>query len=244
MEFTVFKDCCLKTFAANSFLPTPTDEQIEKLYNLTQIMLEVNKTMNLTAITDEQAIILRHYADSLTISQYIPEGATVADVGCGAGFPTLPLAIFRNDIRITAIDSTAKRINYVNSTAKKLGLDNVKATAERAEVLGNSKEYRESFDIVTARAVAALPVLCELCIPLTKIGGQFIAMKAQKANDELACAKSAISKCGGNVISDRQIILTSIDGARENRTVVLIEKRNQTPSAYPRHFSKISKKPL
>jgi 16S rRNA (guanine(527)-N(7))-methyltransferase RsmG len=146
VNFEAFKQKTLDIFAKNKSLPTPTDDQIEKLFKLTEIMLEVNKSMNLTAITEESAVILKHYADSVSISSYIPEGAKVIDVGCGAGFPTLPLAIFRQDIEILGLDSTAKRIEYVKATANKLGLRNVSAIAARAEELANKPEYREKFD--------------------------------------------------------------------------------------------------
>ena len=244
MEFSVFKEFCTNIFSSNSFLLQPTDEQISKLHQLTEIMLEINKSMNLTAIKEEKAIILRHYADSVVISSYIPANSKIIDVGCGAGFPTLPLAIFRPDLNITALDSTAKRIRYVSDTANKLGLNNVTAIAERAEILGNSKEYRESFDIVTARAVAALPVLTELCMPFAKIGGKFIAMKAQKASDELKDAQNAIKKCGGAMPTEQKIILVSPYDQDEQRTIVAIQKSSPTPKELPRHFSKISKNPL
>ena len=112
MNFEAFKQKTLDIFAKNKSLPTPTDDQIEKLFKLTEIMLEVNKSMNLTAITEESAVILKHYADSVSISSYIPEGAKVIDIGCGAGFPTLPLAIFRQDIEILGLDSTAKKTEF------------------------------------------------------------------------------------------------------------------------------------
>ena len=244
MEFAEFKKSCIDIFSANPTISQPGDEQISKLYQLTQIMLEVNKTMNLTAIKEENAIILRHYVDSLAVSDYIPQGAKIIDVGCGAGFPTLPLAIFRPDLSITALDSTAKRINYVSETANKLGLTNVTAIAERAEALGNDSSYRESFDIATARAVAALPILTELCLPFVKLGGKFIAMKAAKADDELALASNAIKRCGGSVDKDDKIILHSPFAQDEQRAIVSITKVSKTPKDLPRHFSKISKHPL
>ena len=131
MQRQEFIDACIGLFERNGQKCTP--EQAEKLYMLTERMLEVNKSMNLTAITDEKTVILRHYVDSLTVAEEIPHGARLIDVGCGAGFPTLPLAIFREDVLITALDGTAKRINYVAETARLLGLANVTAIAARAE---------------------------------------------------------------------------------------------------------------
>ena len=244
MIFEDFKQKCLDIFALNPCLPTPTDAQIAKLAELTDIMLEVNKSMNLTAITEESAVILKHYADSLTMLNEIPEGAKVIDVGCGAGFPSLPLAIFRPDISITALDGTAKRIEYVKNTAKKLELNNLTAIAGRAEEYGNKPEYRESFDIATARAVAALPILAELCLPFVKVGGAFVAMKAAKGEDEAACAENAIKLCGGSQASVTKLELTADNISFESRIIIKSNKTSKTPGKYPRHYSQISKKPL
>ena len=244
---SLFKEKCDKIFALNS-LPLPTDEQAEKLEKLTQIMLTVNKSMNLTAITEENAIILKHYVDSLTISKSMPEGARVVDIGCGAGFPTLPLAIFRPDLDITALDGTAKRIEYVKNTAKELGLANVNAIAGRAEDYTTKPEFkadfREKFDVVTARAVANLPVLTELCLPFAKVGGLFASMKAAQGQAELESSANAISTCGGKLINADRFSLAADEKSFEERVIILISKEKQTPAKYPRHYSQISKKPL
>lgn len=232
---------CQRLFEENG-LPCE-QEQAEKLYFLTERMLLVNQTMNLTAIKEEKAIILRHYVDSLTLSAHIPQGSTLMDVGCGAGFPTLPLAIFRPDLAITALDGTAKRIAYVKETAELLGLQNVTAIAGRAEEYAHNEGYREAFDVVTARAVATLPVLCELCLPFARVGGSVIAMKSAQAKEEIAQAAQCIKICGGTLRKEEACDLT--DGTvSEKRTLVVIEKTSATPKIYPRHFSKISKKPL
>lgn len=244
MNFNEFYAYCEKIFQLNEYLPALDKEKVEKLFALTERMLEVNKTMNLTAIKEEKAIIVKHYADSLAICPHLTEGATVIDVGCGAGFPTLPLAIFRPDLKITALDSTAKRINYVKETAKLLGLDNVTAIAERAEVVGNDPEYRESFDYATARAVAALPVLTELCLPLVKVGGQFVALKSQKTDDEIEISVSAIKKCGGELEKVCECELVDTNGENGMRTLVVVNKTSKTPTNYPRDYAKIKKKPL
>lgn len=244
MDFIDFYNCCKETFAANKCLPAPSEEQVHKLFDLTDRMLEVNKKMNLTAIKEHEAIILKHYADSLMISPFLTEGATVIDVGCGAGFPTLPLAIFRPDLKITALDSTQKRIDYVKSTAELLNLDNVNAICSRAEELANNSAYREGFDFATARAVAALPVLTELCLPFVKIGGKFVAMKGQKGELEATEAANAIVKCGGELIKTHSLALYAPNGESEARIINEIAKISRTPKEFPRHFSKISKKPL
>lgn len=244
MELELFKVNCLDIFSKNSFLPTPSNEQIQKLFELTEIMLEVNKSMNLTAITEERAVILRHYADSISLCDHLPEGASVIDVGCGAGFPSLPLAIFRPDLNITALDGTAKRIEYVKATAKKLGLNNVCAISGRAEDFANNKNYRESFDCATARAVAALPVLSELCLPFVKIGGYFVPMKASQGENEISAAQNAIKLCGGKLENTFKLELTADGENFESRIIAKIKKMAQTPTKYPRHYSQISKKPL
>lgn len=233
---------CKRLFELNQ-LPC-TDEQAESLYALTMRMLEVNQSMNLTAIKEEKAVILRHYVDSLMISDCIPLNSRVIDVGCGAGFPSLPLAIFRPDLSITSLDGTAKRIRYVEETAQMLGLSNVTTIAGRAEEYANQSRYREKFDVATARAVAALPVLCELCLPFVRVDGQMIAMKSQQARDEISLAKQGISLCGGGEVSLRECDLRENNDAAECRTLVLIKKVSPTPKNYPRHFSQISKKPL
>ncbi|MBQ8849829.1 MAG: 16S rRNA (guanine(527)-N(7))-methyltransferase RsmG [Clostridia bacterium] len=233
---------CLIIFELNSL---PCDRaQAQKLFALTERMLEVNKSLNLTAIKEEKAVILKHYADSVTVSAHIPQNSKIIDVGCGAGFPTLPLAIFRPDLSITALDGTAKRINYVSETAKMLKLDNVTALAARAEELGTSAEYREKYDVAIARAVASLPVLCELCLPFVKIGGRMIAMKSQSAEVELADASRCIEVCGGAESEVNSCDLVSDAGETEARRLIFINKGKKTPPQYPRHYSKISKKPL
>ncbi len=243
MEFVEFKKELGYIFEKNSLSGLVTDERAKKLFELTQIMLEVNKSMNLTAITDERAIILKHYADSLTVSKYIPRNATVIDVGCGAGFPCLPLAIFRSDVKITALDATAKRIRYVEDTANKLGLTNITAIAARAEELAKDTSYRETFDIATARAVAALPILSELCLPFVKLGGKFVAMKASQGENEANDALNAIKLCGGELVATDKFSLTS-DADSDTRVIVSVNKTAKTQAKYPRHYSQISKKPL
>ncbi len=237
-----FLTLCEKIFKENR-LPCPP-EAAETFYRLTERMLEVNKSLNLTAITEEKAIILRHYVDSLLIAEHIPEGASVMDVGCGAGFPSLPLAIMRPDLRITALDGTAKRIRYVAETAELLGLANVTAMVGRAEEYGQKADYREQYTVVTARAVANLSVLCELCLPFVQVGGTMIAMKAKLASEELATAKSCVSLCGGgnSLLFSRN--LTESENQSEERNLIIIPKIAPCPKIYPRHFSKISKKPL
>lgn len=243
MELLEFSKKLLKALEDNNIHKGLNLENNEKLYYLTEFMLKANEQMNLTAITDLDAIILKHYVDSLMVSQYIPEGATVIDVGCGAGFPCLPLAIFRKDLTITALDATAKRIRYIDDVARRLEINNIKPIAARAEELARLSEYRGKYDIATARAVAALPILSELCLPFVKIGGSFVAMKGAQGVQEASDARNAIRLCGGEIKSVDRLNLVSADSS-EDRIIVSVEKISATPAKYPRHYSKISKQPL
>ena len=232
-----------KVFKDNGFGNMISLEITESFLKLTERMLEENEKYNLTAITDVDKIILNHYADCATLAKRLPKNASIADIGCGAGFPTLPVAILRPDVKILAVDSTAKRIGYVNDTAALLGLSNVTAIAMRAEDGGKNPEYREKYDVVTARAVAEMRVLCELCLPYAKVGGKFIAMKGKNAEFELQNAKKAISLLGGRNTLVEEI---SLKDSAETIThpLIVIDKKEKTPANYPRPFAQISKKPL
>lgn len=226
-------------------------EQREHLFLLAERLVEVNKVMNLTAITDEDGIILRHFVDSMLISEYIKPNSSLIDVGCGAGFPTLPLAILRPDITIRALDSTEKRIKYVQETADLLGLTNVTAIAARAEDYAKLPENREKFDYATARAVASMPMLAELTIPFIKIGGSLVAMKSKGAHEEFEASRSAIRQlAGAKSLNEAKLIEKSLVGAigeeivEENRTVIVIPKNSPTPKQFPRKFAQIKKSPL
>lgn len=232
-----------KVFGDNGFSKYLSLEVSEKFLKLTERMLEENEKYNLTAITDPDKIILNHYADCAALAVRLPKNVKVADVGCGAGFPTLPVAILRPDVKILAIDSTAKRIGYVNETAAILGLENVTAIAMRAEDGGKNPEYREKFDVVTARAVAEMRVLTELCLPYARVGGQFIAMKGKNAEFELQGAKKAISMLGGRDVKVEDITLKG-NGEVLSHPLIVIAKKERTPASYPRPFAQISKKPL
>ena len=187
-----FTDFFLLSVEKNGLESLITQEHIDKFFLLTERMLTVNEQFNLTAIREPSRVILLHYIDSLIGAHLYPEGASVIDVGAGAGFPTLPLAIVRPDLRITALDSTAKRVNYIGETAALLELKNITPLVGRAEEIAKDAAYREQFDCATARAVAALPVLSELCLPFVTLGGRFIAMKGRGGKEELAASQNAI----------------------------------------------------
>jgi len=223
-------------FAECGFLQYAEGEKGEKFALLFEELIAFNNITNLTAITECEEVALRHFADSLTAADKIPEGATVIDVGCGGGFPTLPLAIARPDLAITALDSTAKKLVFVENMAKKLSL-NVKTLAARAE---ETPEYRESFDVATSRAVARMNLLTELCLPLVKVGGRFVAMKGASGREELSEAEDGIVKLGGNVTDVDAFTLLSAG----ERVLITVKKTSPTPPAYPRPWGKIKKKPL
>ncbi len=223
-------------------------EQGRLFTRLTDEMLQVNQHMNLTAVTDLEEIAVKHYVDCATIADLPPQGATLCDVGAGAGFPTLPLAILRPDLQITAVDSTDKRMRYVSQTAAMLGLKGVSTLTARAEEVGNTGKYRETFDFVTARAVAPLNILCELCLPLVKVKGFFCALKAAGGKEELEQAKQAAEVLGATVREVREFSLTdpfgSIPEDALKRVLILFEKTSSTPEQYPRRYAKIQSKPL
>lgn len=218
-----------------------TDEMLSRFEKLAYLLVEQNKIMNLTAITDPDGIAVKHFADSISAlsAADFPQGARVLDVGTGAGFPSIPLLIARPDLNMTMIDSTAKKLKYVASAVESLGLA-AEVLHTRAEEAGQNKEYREKFDIVCSRAVAALNVLCEYCLPFVKVGGIFLAMKGAKAQEEIADAKNAIKTLGGKIIDEKSFTLS--DGGE--RTIVVIKKISQVPPKYPRVSAQIAKKPL
>lgn len=233
-------------FSANGL--SLNGRQEESFSRLTEEMLRVNEYMNLTAVTEPRQIAVKHYADCGLLSDLPSLGCAVCDVGAGAGFPTLPLAILRPDLKITAVDSTDKRMRYVEQTAEILGLSEVSVLTARAEEMGNDAAYRETFDFVTARAVAPLSILCELCLPLVKVGGQFCALKAAGGREELESARNAAEILGATVNEIREISLVDPFGTIPEdglkRVIIVFEKNAPTPQQYPRRYAKIQKKPL
>lgn len=235
----LFAEICEK----NGLQKYVTPEITAQFDRLTELMLETNRVMNVTALTTPEKIVPLHYADCLMIADRIPEGATVADVGCGGGFPTLPLAIVRPDLTIVGIDSTDKKVRYVQRTAEALGLSNVHTKAARAEELAHDPTTRESFDVVISRAVARLNVLDELCLPLVKVGGQFIAMKGAAGQTELDEATHGIGRLGGEVAVS-EAYRVSLQTETEDRVLIIANKTAPTPREFPRPFGNIKKKPL
>ena len=229
-------------FELNGLSAFCDENAIEKMYAMTEHMLQVNEHMNLTAITDIPEVVAKHLADSVTVARFIPYGARVCDVGCGGGFPSLPLAIARSDIEVLGIDSTEKRINYVNESAKLLNLDNLRAVSGRAEDLSRT-ELRESFDICTARAVANLPILSEFCLPFVKVGGAFVAMKGKYNHEEITKAPETLGSEPVNDKNTYKYFLKNLS-SDEERCIFDLKKNCSTDNKYPRNYSQMKKKPL
>lgn len=212
----------------------------EPLEAFARLVLEKNRVMNLTAITDESDFARLHLLDCaalLSVTDF--DGKRVVDVGTGAGFPGVPLRILCPGARMTLLDSTAKRIAFLEESCAALRLDDVEFVSARAEEF--AAEKRETFDCAVSRAVAALPVLCELCLPLVKVGGQFLAMKSTRSDEELRAAQRAIETLGGKV---SRVADYAIPTAGVTHRVIVIDKVSPTPAKYPRPFGQIKKKPL
>lgn len=205
-------------------------------------LLSANEVMNLTAITDPGEVNLRHFADSLSLlSAYDFSGKRVIDVGCGAGFPGLPLRLAKKDISLTLLDALAKRIDFLQCVCDRLSLSDVECIHARAEELAAKEGYRESFDIAVSRAVADLRMLCELTLPFVKAGGVFLAMKARDCEDEIKGSENAFKTLGA-VLENR--VDYTIPTTDITHTILIFRKTEPTPARYPRRFAKIKSQPL
>lgn len=215
------------------------DTAIERFELFEKNLLEWNKNVNLTAITESDEIVTKHFADSLSIIPYaeFKEGASVIDVGCGAGFPSIPLLIARPDLKMTFLDSINKKLVFIEDTLDKLGLGGT-VMHERAEILGNDNDYRESFDYAVTRAVAPLNVLAEYCVPLLKVGGTYVSMKG--TDSEARLGMNAVKTLGAEI--DNIISFELPNG--DKRNLIFIKKLSQTPTQYPRKAKKIDRAPL
>lgn len=215
--------------------------QTKQLYKYMNLLIEWNNKINLTAIIKPEEIILKHFVDSLTISKYVNNNSSIIDVGTGAGFPGIPLKIYRTDLKVTLVDSLNKRLNFINTIIEELELKNVVTVHARAEEIGKNKLYREQFDVVTSRAVANLSTLSEYLIPLAKINGKCLCMKGSEIEEELSNAKKAIDVLGGKIDKIEKFELPKSD---IKRNVVLITKENKTPAKYPRKPGIPAKEPI
>lgn len=219
------------------------DRQREQFDLYFQTLVEWNEKINLTALITEEDVYLKHFYDSISAAFYqdFTKESNICDVGAGAGFPSIPLKICFPQLHVTIVDSLQKRIGFLNHLAAQLKLTNVTFYHDRAETFGSNLKYRESFDIVTARAVARMSVLSELCLPLTKKDGVFIAMKGAQANEELKDSKSAITLLGGEI---EKTYTFNLPQEESERTIVIVNKVKKTPKKYPRKAGTPNKSPI
>lgn len=215
------------------------DKEVEQFYEYMNSLLEWNEKINLTAITEPKEVILKHFIDSITIQKYIQKENSVVDVGTGAGFPGIPLNIVNNEAKYTLVDSLNKRIKFLNEIIDKLSLKNIETVHSRAEDF--AKENRETYDVATSRAVAALNVLLEYLLPLVKVGGLCICMKGSNVQEEIEASSNALKILGGQIEKVEQITLPDSDIIRN---IVIVRKVTKTSSKYPRKAGLPSKEPL
>ncbi|WP_042354581.1 16S rRNA (guanine(527)-N(7))-methyltransferase RsmG [Bacillus rubiinfantis] len=220
-----------------------SDKQLQQFSRYYSTLVEWNEKMNLTAITDKEEVYLKHFYDSLTAAFYFDftKPLRICDVGAGAGFPSIPLKIAFPQLQVTIVDSLNKRISFLHHLAHVLELEDVQFIHDRAETFGVNPQYREQFDIVTARAVARMSVLSELCLPLVKVNGHFIALKAANVEEELTDAKKAITVLGG-VLEGISTFMLPVE--QSERSILLIRKEKPTPKKYPRKPGTPGKTPI
>ncbi len=236
MEYENFR----KEFIKYNKLFAIPENEIEKFYQYMKLLLEWNEKINLTAITDESEIIRKHFIDSLTISKLIKEDTNVVDVGTGAGFPGMPLAITKK-VKVTLVDSLNKRINFLNIVKEYIELDNVNTVHGRAEEVGQNEKYREKFDYAVSRAVAPINVLLEYMLPLVKVGGYCLCMKGPKVIDEMQGIENVAEKLGGKYIKLEEL---EIPGEESRKNVIIIKKVESTNKKYPRKPGTPANQPL
>ncbi len=219
-----------------------TEKQLEQFSLYFDLLIETNKVMNLTAITEPEEVAVKHIIDSLlAYDEKIFPGKLLADVGTGAGFPGIPLKIYCPELKVVLLDSLAKRLKFLETVIERLGLEDISCVHLRAEDAGQNKDHREKYDLVTARAVARLSVLSEYCLPLVKQGGYFIAMKGSKFKEEITEGLTAVSILGGEIVSAEEVKLPGLD---DGRAIIKIRKIKRTPAKYPRKAGLPEKQPL
>lgn len=233
----------LSLYAAKMGIPLDA-ATLSRFELFTRELLRVNETMNLTAITDLHEVYIKHHLDSVSplILPCFFKGAAVIDVGCGAGFPGLPIKLARPDLKLTLLDALKKRVDFLKSTVELLELKGVECLHSRAEEAATPKAgRRESYDVALSRAVADLSVLCELCLPFVRVGGFFVALKGPDPKEEAARAASAISTLGGRLVEIKRV---ELGDSGISHTLCVVEKVGKSDSRFPRSFAKIKKSPL
>ena len=218
-----------------------TEEQLAQFTRYYELLVETNKVMNLTAITEPEEVAVKHMVDSLLAFEEAMAGKTLVDVGTGAGFPGVPLKIYCPSLKVTLVDSLGKRLRFLEQVISELGLKGIRCEHLRAEDAGRNKKHREQYDYVTARAVARLSVLSEYCLPLAKKGGQFIALKGSRYAEEIDEGEAAVKILGGKIISAEPVKLPGLD---DGRAIIKIAKIKATPAQYPRKAGTPEKQPL
>lgn len=235
-----------QVFSINGLDAFRTEALADKFFRLCDFFLEANKSMNLTAIRDENGVISKHFADCLLAAKHLPAVGTLLDVGSGGGMPALPFAITHPSLLVTALDATAKKTAYIARAAEALSLPNVSVLTGRAEELGAVPAHREVYDVVSARAVAELRILMEWCAPFLKVGGTFLALKGKNGDTELAAAENAAKELGLTLLNDETVFLAEPWGETEEneRRILVFRKTKRTAPKYPRRNAQIMKSPL
>lgn len=232
----------MKTACANEGLAFDEDKY-DKFIKYKELIKTWNEKINLTAITEDEEIVKKHFIDSIKVFRFsrFKEARRVIDVGTGAGFPGIPISIIEPNIEVVLLDSLNKRVNFLNEVIKDLKLSNISAVHGRAEDLAREKNFRESFDFAVSRAVANMAVLSELCIPYVKVNGYFIALKGPSVDEEINEGRKAVITLGGNI---NDILNVEVEGTELRHNLVIVKKVKETPKLYPRKAGTVSKKPI